>query len=60
VLEIRRLDPAERRVERREAVIDVDPDDRRMRRAVGPKRRRGADEGLLEELQLGVCEPRDA
>ena len=51
VLEVLRLRAAERRVERGGAVLDVDPDDGVVRRAVLAERRRDADEGLLEELR---------
>ena len=54
LLEVRRLRAPVRRVERRDAVLDVDPDDGVVRRAVLAERRDDADEGLLQELAAAL------
>ena len=54
--EIARLRARPGGVERDAVVVDVDPDDGRVRRAVGPEVGDDPDERVLEELTLGRCE----
>src|SRR5207237_5678706 len=57
IAEISLLRPPDRGVERHDAVLGIDPDDRAVRRAVRPQRRHGADVGILgDEPALLVCE----
>jgi len=58
LLEVRRLLAAERRVERRHAVLDVDPDHGRMGGAVLAERRDDADVWILQELLLRLVQLR--
>ena len=54
--EVARLGPRPRGVERDAVVVDVDPDDRRVRRAVGSEVGHDADVRVLEERPLAARE----